>query len=97
MPRFYSILLILVVAGCSSPGLRYGGIEPMRMTARTSVFDVYVSGENVRAIRINRQILPKASNVFADAWSAIELATKCKVVDGSLTGDQAVMDAKIKC
>ncbi|OUS07162.1 hypothetical protein A9Q96_07585 [Rhodobacterales bacterium 52_120_T64] len=96
--RFSALLCIfLTIAGCSSPGGRYREIEPVFVTVESSEFDIYILGDEVRAIRTSFEVLPRIQVIGPRAVIAMERATGCEVVDGSFTGDQAMADARVSC
>ncbi|PCJ76231.1 MAG: hypothetical protein COA53_02990 [Rhodobacteraceae bacterium] len=96
--RFFVFLSVfLVLLACSSPGRRFKSAEPVRVTVEGSVFDVYVLGKEVRAIRLNFEMLPAISVIGPRAVTAMERASGCRVIDGSFSGDQAMADARISC
>ena len=96
--RFSILLCItLVLMSCSSPGNRFRGVEPVQASVQGSDFDVYHLGEDVTAIRMNFEVLPKLVVTTARALVAIELATGCKVVRDSVKGDQALIEARVVC
>lgn len=96
--RFAMVIwLVLVLVSCSSPGRKFNGIEPVRVTVEGSDYDVYVSGKDVRVIRMNFELLPNLAVTASRAIFAIESASGCPVVVGSYSGDQAMAQARIKC
>ena len=90
-----SVCIFLVLASCSSPGRRFSGVEPVQVTVEGSDFDVYVLGGEVRAIRMNFEMLPTLAVIGSRAITAMERVTGCKVVNGSFFGDQAMAEARI--
>ena len=97
MRFFISICGLLILLGCSSPGGRFSGVEPIRVSVEGSVFDVYVVGDGVRAIRMNFEMLPTLAVIGTRAVAAIEQVTGCSVVTGSMRGDQVMVEARVKC
>ncbi len=95
--RVFLVVLLLALAACSSPGIKFLGVKPVRVDADGSVFDVYSNGWQVQAIRLNPEYLPKLSDVVARAIMAIEQATGCLVDERSLKGDWALIEADIVC
>ncbi len=93
--RFIAVFLLFTA--CSSPALRYGGMAPVRVEVGGARYDVYRLGAKVQAIRVSMELLPRKAQSFARAIAAIESATGCKVVEGSLTGDQALVQAELDC
>ena len=89
--------IFLTLVACSSPGLRFSSVAPVRITVEGSVFDVYVLGDDVRAIRMNFEVLPTFAMIGPRAIIAMERATGCTVVNGTFLGDQAMADARVSC
>lgn len=87
----------LVLAGCASPG--YLGVKPIKAEADGSTFLVYhhVGSVEVEAYRVSVEMLPSKRRVFKAAKKAIETATKCRVIEGSIYGDQAIITAEVDC
>ena len=96
--RFFLIFVVLTaLAACSSPGKQFSGVEPVRVIVEGSTFDIYTVGSDVKIVRLSVEMLPKRAVIGARAIVAIEQATGCKFVAGSMTGDPALMQAKISC
>jgi len=91
------VIVLLLFAACSSPALRYGGVAPVRVVVEGARYDVYRLGAEAQAIRVSMELLPRKAQSFARALAAIEAATGCKVVEGSLAGDQALVQAELDC
>ncbi len=91
------VMIFLLIAGCSSASLSYRGVDPVRVTVDGSTWDVYRSGDNVQAIRVNFEMLPEVGRMVGRAITAIERATGCGVVANSASGDQALVNARIDC
>lgn len=95
--RFSFIFVLLVLAACSSPGRKFSGTTPVRVTVEGSIFDIYTVGSDVKAVRLSVELLPRRDEIGARAIVAIEQATGCKYVAGSLAGDQALLQARVTC
>jgi hypothetical protein len=88
---------MVILAGCASPGFLR---QPMHaVDVSGSKFKVYMrSGTSqVEAHRVSAELLPSRVLIYAKAIRAIEIATRCKVEDGSLAGDQAIVTADVDC
>lgn len=98
-PMRFSLLtfMLIVLAACSSAGSSYRHVNPMRVEVEGSVFDVCISEDHARAIRLNFALLPKLESIVTGAVWAIEKASGYSVVSGSVSGDQAVSDARVSC
>lgn len=94
MTRPFPVVLILVLAACDSPGPDYVGIPPTRVTVDGSTFAVRRNGAEAQAIRLNAERRP---GVGARAFMAIERATGCQIRPGTVTGDPAVIYARLSC
>jgi hypothetical protein len=73
------------------------GTDPQTVTANGSSFTVFQRGDEVEAYRTSREWLPRQSEVFLAAEIAIEKATGCTVRARSMTGDQAIVRARVLC
>jgi len=62
-----------------------------------SRFTIFRKDDRVEVYRTSAAVLPRRSQVFADAGQAIRETTGCDVVQGSLTGDVALMKAELDC
>ncbi|HHL22813.1 MAG TPA: hypothetical protein ENJ52_14980 [Aliiroseovarius sp.] len=69
------------------------------VTVDGSRFRVFMQpgGSRVEAHRVSVEMLPSKVMTFARAWQAIEIATGCAVVAGSLGGDRAIVTARVDC
>ncbi len=92
-----SIAVTALLAACASPG--FLGEPSEVVTEAGSSFRVYMrSGTGmVQAHRISPELLPSKSLVLLKAGRAIEFATGCGVVPGSVEGDQAIISAEVDC
>ena len=84
------IAFAVVLTACASPG--FLGERSQVVTEAGSSFRVYMrSGTGmVQAHRISPELLPSKSLVLVKAGRAIEYATGCGMVPGSVEGDQAI-------
>ncbi|MBV1867990.1 MAG: hypothetical protein KUG69_08810 [Marinosulfonomonas sp.] len=91
------ILVLFLLPGCASPAFLN---QPARdVNVADSVFRVYMrlGTSEVEAHRISFEMLPSRVLTYARAHQAITQATGCKVVNGSLEGDQAIIRASVDC
>ena len=93
------IVFLLVLAGCDSPSPEMMGGAMREATVDGSRFRVFMKpgGYKVEAHRVSVEMLPSKVETFARAYRAIEIATGCKVVAGSLGGDRAIVAARVNC
>ena len=88
-------LVALILAACDTPGPRFRGVDPVRISVGKSTFDVRVDGTRAQAIRVNMEWAPRPAAVAPRAVVAIEKVSGCRVA--RLDGDQAVILAKLDC
>ncbi|TQV66402.1 hypothetical protein [Aliiroseovarius halocynthiae] len=68
-----------------------------RIEVEGSTFSVHQRENWVEVYRIGFEVLPRLPVILARSKTAIEQATGCTVVEGSLSGDQAIQRAEIDC
>jgi hypothetical protein len=97
--KVYSVpmLALLASAGCSSHSPKYAGVDPVNVEIGGRTFQVYADGSEAQAIRVNMEWGASVESVVAAAGEAIERATRCEVVEGSLRGDVSIVDADLSC
>lgn len=91
------VVLILGLAGCASPAMRYQGVEPQVMRVGGYVFSVYAGPDEAQVIRTNFVALPERSEVMAAATIAAERATGCPARKNGADGDAALIEVKLNC
>ena len=69
------------------------------VTVDGSRFRVFMKsgGYRVEVHRVSPEMLPRKVETFARAYRAIEMATGCAVMAGSLGGDRAIVTARMTC
>lgn len=69
------------------------------VTVDQSRFRVFMqpSGNSVEVHRVSVEARPSLVVTLDRAYRAIEIATGCSVVGGSLRGDQAIILAEVDC
>ncbi len=89
----------LLVAACGSPSPQFMSAETSvkKITVEGSTFSIHRRENWVEVYRTSFEALPRIPVILARAEIAIEQATGCKVVEGSLSGDQAIQRAEIDC
>lgn len=62
-------------------------------------FRIYMQhgSRGVEAHRVSLEALPSLVLTFEKAYRAIEIATGCHIIPNSMTGDQAIIRAKVDC
>lgn len=99
LAHFLVFLAISALAACDSPSPQFmhRDTATTRVEIEGSTFSVHQRENWVEVYRIGFEALPRVPVILARAEVAIEQATGCKVVEGSLTGDQAIQRAEIDC
>ena len=93
------LMMALIAAACDGPSPGFVGLPAREVTIDDSRFRVFKqSGSGrVEAHRISLEPLPSLVLTLEKAYRAIEFATGCIVVSGSLRGDQAIILADVDC
>jgi len=94
---FSLVIPLFLLAGCDSPSPRLEGASHRVVTVDGSRFGVHWRGREVEAYRISVEFVPRLGPMSVKFERAIEIATGCRVVPGSLVGDVALMQAEIAC
>jgi len=99
--RAIVLSLLLFAASCDSPGplSDFAGVPPTRVDVAGSVYSVRVAGSRAQAIRRNVEVgaLRAPAEYVARSGIAMERASGCRIVSGSLTGDAAMSEARLAC
>jgi len=91
------LLCALILTACASMSMQG---QPMKqIVVAESTFNVYMRSDTdlVEAHRVSVEPLPSKLLTLSKAVRAIELATGCRLKDGTLEGDQAIIKAKVDC
>lgn len=96
-PAAILFALSLPLAGCDSPSPRFAGAERHEVRVGGSTFTVFRKDDEVEVYRTSMEVLPRLSVVLANAQTAIVQGTGCAVREGSLTGDPALIRARLNC
>ncbi|MEX5730067.1 hypothetical protein Ga0609869_003420 [Rhodovulum iodosum] len=89
-----ALALCLGLGACDSPGPGFAHIPARPVTVDGSSFAVRQRGEDVQAIRLNRE---RRAGVMTRGVQAMERTTGCRVRAGTLKGDPALMTARVLC
>lgn len=89
------LILMALLAGCNTPSPAFRGVPVQTVSVDGSTFDVRVKAKTAEAIRTNVQYAPRFGPIKDRAAVAIEQVSGCEV--RSISGDQAVAVAKLKC
>jgi hypothetical protein len=91
------LVCVSLFSACSAPSFEYSGQAPSRVDVGRRTFDVYVRNDKAQAIRTNKEWGASKDDVFRDARTAIEEASRCSVDKESISGDIAMINARIIC
>lgn len=91
--KYFPALMLL--AACNTPSPAFRGLPSTAVTVDGSTFDVRVADNTAEAIRTNVEYAPRFGPIKERATIAIERVSGCEV--RSISGDQAVAVAKLKC
>lgn len=95
MFRILPVAFLLVA--CATPSPRFLGTQPVHTTGAGHEFAVYRNGSHVQALRTDRAWGVRQRDVFLGATAAIEAATGCSLRPNSMTGDAAIVEARVDC
>jgi predicted small secreted protein len=87
--------LLMTACGTATPAFR--GADVSRHVVGSMTFDVRLRGDRAEAQRRNFGFGQKFPDVAAHAGIAIERASGCTIRRGTLTGDSAIVFARIDC
>lgn len=93
-------LLLLALAACDSPSplSPFAGVPPTRLQVDGSTFSVRVAGDRAQAVRTDFDLtVGRGRHILPRAGIAMERASGCRVIDGSLRGDAALIEARLTC
>ncbi len=90
-------MFLAALTACDSPSLRMHGANRQVVEVGGSLFAVHWRGDEVEIYRTSIELSPSMSLTFAKATRAVEIATGCRVENGSLGGDVALMTARLEC
>ena len=93
----YTVSLLCLLAACSSPDPGFTEAERIEVVVEGTRFHVFSQGTRVEIIRTSGEPFRALKHVPRKAEVAIARATGCVVVKGSLTGDVALMRARLDC
>lgn len=95
--RLLPLLVLPLLAACTAPAPDLGPDQIREVTVGGSRFRVYSTGQKAESYRLNPAGPSGTEAVLAQARQAMEQATGCHVVPGSLTGDQSLQRAQLDC
>lgn len=93
------VLLPLLLAGCDSPSPAVARWQKATVEQGGMSFGVHWDRGlgRAEAYRTSRHWRPALSTVMVNARVAIERASGCRVQEGSLSGDHAIVTSGIDC
>jgi len=102
MPIWWSFILLMALviglAGCDSPSMKFQGIEPTRVTVVDATFSVRHTPYMAEAIRVNNMWPPPRRHAtVVKGVEAIERASGCPVDVKSVRGDTNLVAADLNC
>lgn len=97
MRPLFALSLVLILAACDSTSPAVARWNRDTLEVGGMRFGVHWSGESAEAYRTSKHLRPRLSEVMANARVAIEKASGCKVKDGSMGGDVAIVTAALDC
>jgi len=97
MFRILMLAGVLLLTGCDTPkiGFRYTAQNDIRIGNNS--FTVFYNKSHAQALRHNRIKLRDTAQVQADAVTATEAVTGCKVRPASIRGDPGLVETALKC
>ena len=87
----------LVACDSPSPQFMHRDTATTKVVVEGATFSVHQRENWVEVYRTGFEMLPRLPVILARSKTAIQQATGCNVVEGSLTGDQAIQRAEIDC
>lgn len=90
-------LALTALAACDIPPPAYYGVEATRLTIEGATYDVRVKDGRAQAIRLNAMYAPNPERLYPQAVAAIRQVSGCEIIRGSLSGDQVIVDARLRC
>ncbi|WP_407494562.1 hypothetical protein [Pseudooceanicola sp. MF1-13] len=89
------LLFLVLLAGCAAPTSGFRGAVSSDVVVEGSRFQVYRSGDQAQAVRVNSQFAPRIGPLAGRAAIAMQLVTGCRVTD--MAGDAAVLVGRLSC
>lgn len=91
--------IAFMLTACDSPSPQFMSAETStyKTTVDGSTFSVHRRENMVEVYRTSFEALPRQAVILARSLIAIEQVTGCRVVEGSMSGDQAIQQAEITC
>ncbi|WP_138466369.1 hypothetical protein [Poseidonocella sp. HB161398] len=90
-------MAVIGLASCIAHSPPLHGARPVRIASGGSVFLVRHTDTRAEATRISAEAHPDRMTILARALAAIEAASGCKVLPGTLYGDWTLAEAYLDC
>lgn len=91
------ILVAAALGACNTPSVGFMGVDAQTVTVEGSTFDVRQKNGRAELIRTNPEAVFSLRAIVPRAAQAVKMATGCIPVDGTWTGDQAMMRVELDC
>ncbi len=95
MKRF--AILVVFLGACNTPSVDQWGGQSSAQSVGAFTFTVHHRSDRAEAYRTNLAWRMNRATVFEAAARAMEQASGCKAVRGSLAGDVALIKADLIC
>jgi len=92
-----SLICVLLVGGCNTGSPAFMAISAETVTIEESTFDVRRKDDYVELVRTNAEFGATLRTIIPRAGRAVTEVTGCTPVDGTWTGDAAMMRVAIDC
>ena len=97
MLKFLPYFQLSILAACAAPGVAVWGGGQSDIEIGEMRFTVNHTETRAEAYRRNIQFRPNRAEVFGSAVLAIEQISGCSVLQSSVSGDVALVQAEISC
>lgn len=91
------LALSTLLAACDSPSPAVSRWNRTTITTGGMSFGVHWNDSRAEAYRVSKHLYPHLSQVMANAVVAIEQASGCRVRQGTVDGDAAIVTAGLTC
>lgn len=91
------LCVLMCLSGCSAGGVDVWGGTSEVVEAGGYRFKVIYTSDRAEAYRLTTRLRPKSRQVFAAARVAMEQASGCRVVQSTISGDVALIEADLLC
>ncbi len=91
------VFVAVSLGACNTPSVGFMGVPAQTVTVKGSTFDVRRKGNKAELIRTNMEATFSLRALIPRAAQAVVLATGCAPVDGTWSGDHALMQVTLDC